>query len=187
MSGFTYEEVGATRDAGPLPDGYRHLRHRMRVGRGGAAFDCAAAAVLEWRMHAGMHVRPQADCSRAEPGATVTIFLGFGRWSLSAPCEIVWVVDEPRRKGFAYGTLQGHPERGEESFVVERDERDVVWLTITGFSRAGKWYTKVAGPLAVLLQHVYALCCGAVVRGMVRSTVASATRPSLRHNIRSKH
>lgn len=178
MGGFTYAEVGATRSGGRLPDGYRHLRHRMRVGHGRTAFECAAAAVLEWRMHAGMHVHPQASRPRAEPGATVTVFLTLGRWHLSAPCEIVWVVDEPRRKGFAYGTLQGHPERGEESFVVDWDERDVVWLTITAFSRAGRWYTKVAGPLAVLLQHVYALCCGAVVRGMVRRIV---NRPARAH------
>ena len=34
------------------------------------------------------------------------------------PCRIVWVVDEPDAFGFGYGTLRGHPDEGEESFVV---------------------------------------------------------------------
>ncbi|MEV7722996.1 DUF1990 family protein, partial [Streptomyces sp. NPDC088184] len=35
MSTLSYPEVGATR-LGPLPDGYHHLHHRTRVGRGRA-------------------------------------------------------------------------------------------------------------------------------------------------------
>jgi uncharacterized protein (UPF0548 family) len=37
---------------------------------------------------------------------------------------VVWTVDEPNRIGFGYGTLQGHPESGEESFVVSREDDD---------------------------------------------------------------
>lgn len=169
MSGLTYAEVGATRGDSPLPEGYRHLRHRMRVGQGRVAFELAADAVLEWRMHAGMRVRPLADRPRAEPGAKVTVHLGPGRFSFKAPCEVIWVADEPRRRGFAYGTLKGHPECGEESFVVDWDEHDVVWLTITAFSTGGTWYSRLGGPLVPLLQHTYALCCGAVVRRLVRA------------------
>ena len=169
MSGFTYVEVGATRGGSPLPEGYRHLHHQMRVGVGRDSFELAADAVLEWRMHAGMRVRPLADRPRAEPGAQVTVFLGPGRLSIKAPCEVVWVVDEPRRRGFAYGTLEGHPECGEESFVVDWDEDDVVWLTITAFSIGGSWYSRLGGPLVPLLQHTYALCCGAVLRRLVRA------------------
>jgi uncharacterized protein (UPF0548 family) len=141
----------------------------MRIGRGEAAFECAGTAVVEWRMHAGMRVRPLVDRGFAAPGGKMTVYLGPKWASFRAPCEIVWVVDEPRRRGFAYGTLEGHPERGEESFIVDWDEHDVVWLTITAFSRGGKWYTKAAGPLVVLLQHSYALCCGVVMRKIVRA------------------
>jgi uncharacterized protein (UPF0548 family) len=151
-----------------LPGGYNHLHRRMRIGSGGQAFELAGAAVLEWRMHAGMHVRPRADWPRAEPGARVTLFLGVGRLSLTAPCEVVWMVDEPRRKGFAYGTLPGHPECGEESFIVDWTKDDFVWLTITAFSTGGRWFTRAAGPLVVPLQNAYALGCGAVLRRLIR-------------------
>ncbi|WP_034277120.1 DUF1990 family protein [Actinospica robiniae] len=190
VGGFTYPEVGATEDAGRLPSGYRYLEHRMRVGTGARDFATAGDAVLDWRLHAGMHVRPRADRPRAEAGARVTVHLGPNRPSwlcIAAPCEVVWTADEPRRRGFAYGTLLGHPERGEESFIVEWDgpedsaeaagaadperaaETGAVWLTVRAFSVGAKWYSRAAGPIVPLLQHSYARTCGVVLRRLTRS------------------
>jgi uncharacterized protein (UPF0548 family) len=39
-------------------------------------------------------------------------------WPRDVPCRVVYVVDEPRRAGFAYGTLPGHPEIGGERVGV---------------------------------------------------------------------
>jgi uncharacterized protein (UPF0548 family) len=64
----------------------------------------------------------------------------------------VWVVNEPDRVGFAYGTLVGHPEAGEESLVVTR-EPDGVYATIRAYSRAATWYTRLAGPLTRKAQY----------------------------------
>lgn len=160
MTEFSYPEVGATRDGGRLPDGYRHVRYRARVGRGRGDFERAADTVLEWRMHAALHLRPRPERPRAEPGSRVSLSLG----PIRARCAVVWAVQEPRRRGFAYGTLPGHPERGEESFLVEWDERDEVWLAITVFSVGAVWYTRAAGPLVPWFQRLYAVRCAAVVR-----------------------
>ena len=169
MSELTYAEVGATRGDGTLPAGYHHLRRRMRIGKGEAAFHAAADAVLEWRMHKELRLHPQADHIRAEPDVNLWLQVGTRHLVLiRAHCRIVWVVDEPRRKGFAYGTMPGHPESGEESIVVERAGDDSVWLTIRVFSRAAKWYTRLAGPLLPLFQHIYVLCCAAVLRRLLR-------------------
>jgi uncharacterized protein (UPF0548 family) len=46
------------------------------------------------------------------------------------PVLVVYVVDEPERIGFAYGTTGDAPESGEESFLLEHREDDSVWLTI---------------------------------------------------------
>ena len=46
------------------------------------------------------------------------------------PVLVVYVVDEPDRIGFAYGTTAEGPESGEESFILERRDDDTVWLTI---------------------------------------------------------
>lgn len=44
--------------------------------------------------------------------------VGAGPLRLRAPCRVVYTVTESRRRGFAYGTLPGHPECGEEAFVI---------------------------------------------------------------------
>jgi uncharacterized protein (UPF0548 family) len=175
-NGLTYPEAGATRDDGPMPAGYHRLRRRMRIGRGEAAFHAAADAVLEWRLHKSLHLHPQADHIRAEPGANVWLDVGTRHVVLiRAHCRVVWVLDEPRCKGFAYGTMPGHPERGEEAFVVEWDADDSVWLTVKVFSVAARWYTKIAGPLTPLMQRVYALCCGVLLRRLIREARSTRT------------
>lgn len=167
MNGFTYAEVGATRDPSDLPPGYHHLRYRSTIGSGRRAFTAAGAAVIEWRMHAGMHVRPRAEAPRAAPGVGLTLTLGVRPFSVVAPCRVVWATSDDRSIGFAYGTLAGHPERGEESFLVELADDDTVCFTITAFSRPAVWYSRAAGPLVPMLQHGYAHACARVLRRIV--------------------
>lgn len=89
------------------------------------------------------------------PGDTAVLTIRFLAVSVKAPVRVVYVVDEPNRKGFAYGTLAGHPERGEESFIVDQTDDGSVWLTITAFSRPSTWYWwLLAVPLRVA-QEVY--------------------------------
>lgn len=68
-------------------------------------------------------------------GDSAILLLGWRALSFREPVRVVAVVDEPRRRGFAYGTLPGHPLSGEESFVVEHRDDDSVWLTIRSLSR----------------------------------------------------
>lgn len=131
---FTYEEVGLTRN-GTLPRGYGILRRSTDVGSGAERFERAAHAVLGWDMHrrAGLRVRPSDE--QVIEGSVAVVRVGVGRLGVDAPVRVVYVVDEPDRKGFAYGTLPGHPESGEEAFVVELHADDTVAFTITAFSR----------------------------------------------------
>jgi uncharacterized protein (UPF0548 family) len=69
------------------------------------------------------------------PGETAVLAIPFGPFTVKAPARVVYVIDEPNRKGFAYGTIAGHPEDGEESFIVDRTEDGSVWLEIRAFSR----------------------------------------------------
>ena len=82
------------------------------------------------------------------PGDSATMTTRFAFVPVTAAVRVVYVVDEPDRKGFGYGTLAQHPESGEESFIVERTDDGSVWLTITSFSRPSRWYWWVlCGPL----------------------------------------
>lgn len=145
---FTYPEVGAT--AGTLPAGYQHLIRRTRIGSGAAAFDRAAAALHAWKMQAGSGLRVATD-GPADIGRTVVLALGRPI-GLAIPCRVIWTVDEPRRRGFAYGTLPGHPECGEESFILTLDDDDAIWLTVTAFTRPGDIVVRMFSPVARAIQ-----------------------------------
>ncbi|OHV37849.1 MULTISPECIES: DUF1990 family protein [Pseudofrankia] len=154
---FTYNEVGATRNTS-LPAAYHHLLHQVPVASGAAGFRAAADAVLTWQMHRAAGLRVPTSAPRAAPGVAVTSRLGLGPLRISAPCRVVWADDQPDADsaGFAYGTLPGHPESGEESFVLTRDGDDVVWLTIRAFSRPATLLPRLAGPIGPMLQRYLA-------------------------------
>ncbi|MCM6773900.1 DUF1990 domain-containing protein [Nocardia sp. CDC159] len=152
---FSYVEVGAT--AHEFPPGYDHFRLRRRIGSGRALFESAAAEILTYRMQKGTGIFCQASTPVAEPGTRVLVRLGLGPIAITAPCRVVYVLDEPDRRGFAYGTLPGHPERGEELFAVEYDPSDdSVYGVVAAFSRPATWYTRLAGPVTRLVQRYFA-------------------------------
>lgn len=144
MADLGYPEVGGTL-ADLRPAGYHHLAVERRLG-GPDRYDAAAAFVLGWGLQRGAGLRVPAGLRPATVGDRVMLHLGLGRVALPVPVEVVGVLAEPDRSGFAYGTLPGHPECGEELFAVER-RADGTWLVIRAFSRPGRWFTRVAGPV----------------------------------------
>ncbi|GLZ04385.1 DUF1990 domain-containing protein [Actinomadura sp. NBRC 104412] len=166
--GFTYAEVGATRNA-DVPPGYAWLRVRVEVGSGPEVMRNAADALMEFWMHRALPAKVNASASRAAPGVAVEVSLGVGPLRLRAPCRVVWAEEDERRAGWAYGTLPGHPSSGEEAFVVHMDDEGDVWLTVTAFSRPATRLARAAGPLGRLFQRAYARRCGAVLRRLARA------------------
>jgi len=156
---LTYPEHGAT--AGTLPEGYHHLERRARIGRGRDVFERAAAARMSWRVQRAAGLKVSAD-GDARPGLRVVSQLAPG---ITAPGRVVYVIDEPGRRGFAYGTLRGHPESGEESFLVTLDEDGEVLFTVRAFSRPATLLARAAGPLGRVAQQLIA---ERYIRGMRR-------------------
>ena len=91
----------------------------------------------------------------AIPGDTALLGIPFGPFRVTAPARVVYVVDEPKRKGFAYGTLVGHPVSGEESFIVEQTDDGSVWLEIRAFSRPSNAFWWLVYPVLTLSQSFY--------------------------------
>ena len=148
---LTYPEVGRTR--GALPPGYAHVSRQAPIGSGQQQFAAAADALLSWQLQRRAGVRVRASVDRVSEGAVAVLLLGLGPLAVRAPVRVVYLIDEPRRKGFAYGTLPDHPESGEEAFVVEHAEDDTVTCRIIAFSRPATWLTRLGGPLATLTQR----------------------------------
>ena len=146
---LTYSEVGAT--AGPLPGGYHHLQKSAVVGSGRGRFDDAADTGMRWGMLRGAGLRVEATTEIVATGSEVIVHLGPVR----APCRVVYVVDDPDQRGFAYGTLPGHAESGEERFVVRYDPvTEEVYADVTAFYRHATWWSRLGSPVTSAIQRV---------------------------------
>jgi uncharacterized protein (UPF0548 family) len=157
---LTYSAVGATRSPGLLshpPTGFRPMVRAVPIGSGENLFTRAADATMRF----GIQRRSGLTATRGEgladgnsplkAGDTAVLRLGAVR----IPVHIVYVIDEARRRGFGYGTLRGHPESGEEAFVVEWRGDDSVWLEIRAFSRPAHPLLWLGYPVLRLFQEIY--------------------------------
>ena len=146
---FTYSAVGAT--AVTPSSGYVVDRTRIKLGEGKRVFHSARAALQRWEQFRLGWVEAWSPDTPIHSGEVLAV-LGhaIGLWWLNA-CRIVYVVDESgpiRRFGFAYGTLPGHVESGEERFLIEWDRGDnSVWYDIFAFSRPRHLLAKIGYPM----------------------------------------
>jgi uncharacterized protein (UPF0548 family) len=156
---FSYPAVGATK--GRLPAGYVVDHTRVRVGNGERAFEAARAALLRWEHFRLGWVEAQPAEDGIRVGSMVAVLArGLGLWWLNA-CRVVYLVDDEqkaaRRWGFAYGTLPGHAESGEERFLIEWDQTGGdVRYDILAFSRPRHPLARLGYPLARRLQRRFA-------------------------------
>jgi uncharacterized protein (UPF0548 family) len=150
----SYAEVGATR--GDFPAGYAHDFNSVQLGAGSAAYAAARHALGSWKMFPAPWTRISPEGTLIEEGKVIAMQAhALGLWWMNA-CRILYVIDEPRRFGFAYGTLPAHVEQGEERFLVEWRDDDTVWYDLRAFSRPRYWPVRQAKPLARRLQKRFA-------------------------------
>lgn len=169
----TYGAVGATRAPDLLrfpPAGFRATERTARIGHGAARWEHAWLQTMSWgiKRRSGFRVDPVASAEPRDeqvfspdgfelvhPGDTAILSLGWGPLRLHEPVRVVYLIDEPRRRGFAYGTLPGHPLQGEECFVVEHRPDDSVWITVRAFSRPASRRWRVLYPALRIAQEVF--------------------------------
>jgi uncharacterized protein (UPF0548 family) len=114
------------------------------------AFDRGVEAIRTWAVHKGAGLAIAADGPIAV-GTNVAFSAPLPIGYVDGTCRIVAIVEEPQRFGFAYGTLPLHPERGEESFLVIRDESGTRF-EVEGVSRPSQLLTRVIPPVSDRLQ-----------------------------------
>jgi uncharacterized protein (UPF0548 family) len=146
---------------GPAPPGFDLDRRRLRLGEGERCFAAACDAVRRWRpFDLGWVDLVPADAPFALGTVVATRTRVCGLWWLNA-CRVVALEDGAvggrRRFGFAYATLEGHVERGEERFRIELDESGAVWYELAAVSRPAHWLTRLAYPWVRRLQRRFAL------------------------------
>jgi uncharacterized protein (UPF0548 family) len=150
---FSYSAVGATSET--PPPGYVVDHTRIRLGEGESVFLSARAALRRWEQFRLGWVEAWTPDTPIRPGEVVAVMgRAAGLWWLNS-CRVVYVVDEsgPVSKfGFAYGTLPGHVESGEERFLIEWNQGDGVWYDILAFSRPNHILTRLGYPVVRRIQ-----------------------------------
>lgn len=157
---FSYSDVGSVAK-GVVPEGFVEDHNRRRIGTGREDFEQAKRAIRAWRM---FHLGWIEVCPAEAPiavGSTVAILAHtMGVWTLN-PARIAALIDETGavdRFGFAYGSLAGHAESGEEQFSVEwHHDDDSVWYDLHSVSKPGRFYSWLAHPITRRIQKRFAV------------------------------
>jgi uncharacterized protein (UPF0548 family) len=181
---FTYESVGGTAPRGELPADFAVDELRVELGRGRELFNAARQGIEAWAQFdlGWCEAWPRETPIRA--GEVVAVVArSMGLWWANAT-RIAYVVDDPvestedavARFGFAYGTLPGHVEMGEELFLVEWDRAtDVVTYSILAFSRPRHPLARIGRPLVRRLQQRFREdSAAAMVRWVKRAAPVAA-------------
>ncbi|MDP1562102.1 MAG: DUF1990 domain-containing protein [Pirellulaceae bacterium] len=170
---FTYSAVGAT--AAIAPVGFVVDRTRVELGRGAKVFAAAKDALRRWQQFRLGWVDVWSPTTSLEAGQVVAIMgRALGVWWLNS-CRVVFTVDDSgpiSRFGFAYGTLPGHVECGEERFLIEWDlSSDRVFYDIFAFSKPNHILTRLGYPFARQFQKHFGIDSAAA---MVRAVHAGS-------------
>ena len=158
------------------PAGFVLDHNRQWLGDGETAFLAAAAALRRWEMFPRPWTSVEPHPAPIEPERTVAVLVRTAGLWWTGSARILYIVDEPRRFGFAYGTLPGHAECGEERFLVEQLEDNTVWYDLRAFSRPRHWAARLGQPVTRALQRRFARESKAAMAASVsRATTASTT------------
>lgn len=171
MEQFTYEERGATDRPFPesfeggWPAGYTVMveSHEIPTEDPSGGFAALVEGILGWELHRRAGLTMETDAGRAAPGVRVVSGFGVGPARIKAPCRVIWT-RTPRldgagravpgqRGGFGYGTLPGHPVRGEEGFYAELTPDNRLLFVCAAYSRPASPVFRVAAPVTRLTQR----------------------------------
>ncbi len=176
IDAFLQSERGSTLTYDPIglselnPTGFHVDSYELILGRGQEVFAQAKEAIDSWRGFEFDWLTILCD-PRPDVGGDVGILVRhLGIWSLNA-CRVVRrypVDDVDTRYGFAYGTLSGHAEMGEELFVVEMDpESSEVTYRIRAVSKPRALLAKLGGPASRRIQARFRQDSGEAMRDAI--------------------
>ncbi|PKQ26987.1 MAG: DUF1990 domain-containing protein [Actinobacteria bacterium HGW-Actinobacteria-4] len=164
----TYSEIGASL-TDQLPPGYDHDRVSVRVGETVEEFERLRTGMLTGEIQRRSGLARLAGSAALAQGDTVVL----RPWHLPIllTCRVIAVVDEPGRAGFVYGTLPGHPLRGEESFLAVLVPDGGIEFHVTEFSQPATWAARMTGPVCRMLRARATRRYVRAARGIARDAV----------------
>ncbi len=133
----------------PLPEGWTPLD----------LFTWSSEELLRFRIFPPNRMKAFVDSpnGRLEVGTTILLGIYVGPFRLQMADRVLDVfkgeTTEKQWAGFTYGTLQGHVEKGIETFQVTLDKGSsrVIW-SMEAWSKPGHWLTYLFYPWARVMQ-----------------------------------
>lgn len=155
-----------------VPHGFVRDHTRTEIGRGAAAFAAAKAAMQRWEQFQLGWVQVANPEAKIEPEEMVAVEAhAFGLWSVNIS-RILYVIDEPDRFGFGYGTTAMHIERGEERFLIEfYPVSGAVEYDLLAVSQPAHWLARLAYPYTRSRQRKFARDSHTRMRQIVADSV----------------
>jgi len=169
---LSYAEQGASESLPSPPASlaavYNVDHYAFGMGQGAERFARAGEALLAWRHFDIPWIEFYGASAPAAEGQVVATLVPIaGLWFLN-PCRVVYVRRSESVTEFAYGTLYGHPERGEERFRVVCDAAtQAVRFEIDAFSRPALLLTRLGAPFARRVQRRFAKSAAAALAAAV--------------------
>ncbi len=144
----TYSEIGMSRPGGNT-QGFHLEDHRAEIA---IDFATARERLAAFATHALPYMFVYPRDARVVLRRDVVVCARIaGAWSIN-PCRVVIVEDTPDRFAYAYGTLPGHAESGEEWFSVEQVGDRVVAET-RAYAKMADIFARLAMPIARRVQR----------------------------------
>ena len=166
---YSYTALEQTRSDNKVP-GFDNDFNTQELGTGDVVWEAAKEAIRQWKMFPGgwAYVTPNPlPIQINEVVAMAARVLGV--WWLNS-CRIVYVLDNERQFGFAYGTLPSHAECGEELFMVEKSAGGEVRYVLKAFSKPRHWMARLAYPLARAYQQKFVRASKTSMQGFVQKS-----------------
>lgn len=100
----------------------------------GVSFDAEGAPIAPSRLEADQRFDAEGTPYVAA-GTTIRVHGRVKGMNADGELRVISVTEEPRRVGFALGTVGDSVVSGEESFMIEWDDRDQVHFVVRAFDR----------------------------------------------------
>lgn len=108
---------------------------------------------MSWQVQTRAGLRVAASAPLIVPDAVCVMTFAPAPFALTIPCRVVYTISDADERGFAYGTLPGHPEAGEEAFLLRRNTGGGIDFTIIAFSRPATLLARIGGPATRAVQR----------------------------------
>jgi uncharacterized protein (UPF0548 family) len=140
-----------------VPRGYALDHTRSEIGHGRKSFETACQALQRWKHFDLGWVRVANAEVPIRTGELVAVEAhSLCLWSINIS-RILYVINEPNRFGFGYGTTPLHVERGEERFLLEFDPASgIVFYDLLAVSQPAHWMAKLGYPYTRSRQRKFA-------------------------------